>query len=144
MSYDNLVDLISRQAREEGLETYIRQRVKSTLTLYSGPGQPFTWEGGEVSVNEDIIPTVNFATLGRRGHSKSGEFEQIRRLAIATIEESDEGKISLVEFLRLLSGHGMEGVSRNSCIRAIGSVHLPPIPIETANIDGAIYIQRKP
>lgn len=143
IDYDRMVGIIAVQAREEGLETYIRQRVKSTLSIYSGHGQPFVWSGDRVSLNAEIIDSVNFSTLGRRGHSKSGEFEQIRRIAAATVEECADGKISLVEFLRLLSGQGLGSVSRNSCIRAIASVHLPPVGVETINIDGAIYLQRK-
>lgn len=141
---DTLIGIIEMRAREEGKENYIRQRIKSTLSSYTGPEHPFLAVGDCIMENREVIGTVNFATLGRRGHHRTSQFERIRHLAVKSLEESSSGCISLVSFLRQLNDSHGENVSRNNCMRALTNTRLAPIPVELRNIDGALMLQLRP
>lgn len=141
--YEEVVDRISERAQRESMEKYIRQRVKTTLTSYSGPGKPFLVENGMVTINPEVFYTVNFATIGRRGHHKTSQFEQIRQFAVHAVSSIEEGRMPLVVFIRQLNETCLPEATRNTCMRALTNRHLDPIPVEIDNIDGAIYLQYK-
>lgn len=142
--YDQLVDTITERAVRKGNGAYIRQRIKSALNIYSGPDMPFILADGIVSRNMKVFDSVNFATIGRRGHDRTDDYIRIRREAVNSIARSPYGQVQIVDFLKHLSDIGLGHINRNSCLRALTSAYLDPIPVRVANLDGILFIVHQP
>lgn len=142
--YDQLVDTITERAVRRGNGAYMRQRIKSALSTYSGPDMPFILADGIVSRNMKVFNSVNFATIGRRGHNRTDEYTRIRREAVKSIAASPHGQVQIVDFMKQLAEIGLGHINRNSCLRALTSAYLDPIPLRVANLDGILFIVHQP
>lgn len=140
-----IMEHIETKAADHGLESYIRQRVKSTLAAYCGEDKPFLQLPDErLAINPEIFPMVNFNTIGRRGQRHTDQFERIRDFTVKTVTRSTRPSISLVELLQSMrSTEGLENVNRNSCLRALSNTHMGPLPLTIENVDGTIHIFSK-
>lgn len=136
-----IVEKVEKRAVSEGKAPYIRQRVRHILVSYCGADKPFLTDGSRVWLNPEIYPTVNFQVIGRRGHNKTEQFEQIRRFAVQTLLGADEERVPLVRFLKMLNEGRDKPVTRNSCLRALNNSYLTPIPVKTDVHEGAIVLR---
>lgn len=139
---EEMVDAVEELGRGERFEHDLRQRIRTTLSAYNGPGQPFLADGETVRLNPEMLGKINYATIGRRGYEKTPQFEQIRTFAVEMLEHNEDDVVSLVEFMALLNEGRKEPFSRNNCMRALTNAHLGPLPLVVENIRGSLYLRR--
>lgn len=143
MQREELIDRIESLARRDGTDWYIRQRVKSVLVIYCGPDKPFLNDNGMISINKEVIDRINFATIGRRGHGRTVEYERIREEVLEVLRETPGHTLCLMDVIRTISKKRGEELSRNSCVRAINSPLLGPLPLTVTNEGGTLILRLK-
>lgn len=136
-----LYDYVEEKAKGTDYEKDIRQRVQYTVVSYSGEVSPFLLYGNNLRKNVTLYDTFDFSVLGLKG-SKYPFFIQIRSIVLNEIKKSKDGRISLVDAVKLVNESIEEPQSRNTVIRAITNKHLPSINAEIKNIGGTLYIVR--
>lgn len=139
VSLENLTDYIETESKGTGFEQRIRIRVQETISRFSGIDKPFIIDNARIRKNPDVFDKTDFNTIGLRG-GKYPFFVQIRSIILNELKKSENGKISLVDSIKLINESLDEPQDRNTIIRAIANKHLPPINAEIQNIDGSLYI----
>lgn len=138
---DELYDTISEAAKDTDFEFRIQQRIKYTIDKYSGLDYPFTLDNGLVRKNSPIFEKTNFEIIGLKG-GKYPFYIQIRSIITNEIKKIRDGRISLIDAIKLINETLDECQTRSTIIRALNNKHLPSINVKLENIDGTVYIIR--
>ncbi len=135
------------QLEERSLHTdfgSVRHRIQyNHLADYTGDDKPFVVEDGNVRVNQSVIDSTDFETIGLRGE-KYAYFKQIRSLVANEVKKAESGRIKLMDFIQLVNETVEdEPLSRNVIIRAIKDHQhrFSPIDVELVNEGGILYAQ---
>lgn len=139
VSLENLTNYIENESNGTGFERRIRIRVQATISKFAGTEMPFILDNNNIRKNPDVFNKTDFNTIGLRG-GKYPFFVQIRSIILNELKKSENGKISLVDSIKLINESLDEPQDRNTIIRAITNKHLPSINAEIQNIDGLLYI----
>lgn len=139
---NQLLNKIATAAADTDFESNIRIRSKYIIKKYSGKGQPFILKDKKLIKNIAVYDSIDFSTIGLSG-GKYPFYVQIRTIILHILKKSEEGKISLVDAIKLINESIDEPQDRNTILRAITTKFLPDINLEIQTIDGKVYIVLK-
>lgn len=119
----------------------IRYRTQSIIDKYSGAGLPFLLKDNLLQKNPAVFDSFDFSIEGLKG-GKYPFYLQIRSIILNALKRSADGKISLVEVIKLINESLDVPQDRNTVIRAITNTHLPELSVELQKIEGTLYVVR--
>lgn len=119
----------------------IRPRTQSIIEKYSGAGRPYLLKDNILQKNTAFFDSFDFSVEGLKG-GKYPFYLQIRSIILNALKKSIEGKISLVDVIKLINESLDVPQDRNTVIRAITNTHLPKLSAELQKIEGTLYVVR--
>lgn len=117
----------------------IKQRVANCINMIFTETSPFVKDGPTIRKNHPVFENTDFEYVGLKG-GKYPYFVQIRAIAANEIKKVENGRIKLVDFVKLANSLLEEEQTRNTIIKALENTKLPPIPVRLDNIDNGKYL----
>ncbi len=135
------INIIEKASINTEYNYRIRQRAKAVITTYSGENNPFIIDNDYIYKNSIVYPTTNFEIIGLKGKNMP-YFSQIRALASNALKHTNEGKLPLVDFIKMVNESGFDKkLTRRTIISAIETTRLPKCNITLKSHNNIIYLE---
>lgn len=120
----------------------IRKRFFNVITTYCNDDKPFTIKGEKIVINHNIYNSADFEIIGLRGE-KYAFYKRIRSLVANETKRAEQGKITLVEIVRLVNEYVDKTIGRGTIIKAIEDKNkrFAPINVEIVNENGTVFVK---
>ena len=119
----------------------IRERIKFVINAYSGEDFPFLIRDEYVLKNLLVHQNTNFDIIGFRGRNLP-YYSQIRALASNALKHTEDGRLKLVDFIKMVNDSGFDKtLNRKTIINAIESTRLPNCNVILKTYDNIKYLE---